>query len=73
LETNNNYHPSKAEVFYLYSRNDEFYPLEKFEKFDEKLRKYLPDYKSKSYDAKHEITEEMREDMRAWLRIRAEN
>jgi phospholipase/carboxylesterase len=73
LETNKNYQPTNADVFYLYSRRDEFYPLEKFEKFDEKLRDYLPNYESKSYDAAHEIIDRMREDMRAWLEIRAEN
>lgn len=68
LETSEIYHPANADVFYLYSRNDEFYPLEKFEKFDDKLKNYLPNYHSKSYEAKHEITDEMREDMRNWLK-----
>lgn len=70
LETNSIYQPATASVFYLYSRQDEFYPLEKFENFDKKLRDYLPTYQSKSYEAKHEITDEMREDMKNWLRDR---
>lgn len=67
LETNEVYRPTQADVFYLYSQNDEFYPLEKFAGFAEKLRDYLPNYETKSYEAKHEITDEMREDMRNWL------
>jgi phospholipase/carboxylesterase len=70
LETNKIYRPTKAEVFYLYSRKDNFYPLEKFEKFDAKLKDYLPNYQSKSYEATHEITDEMREDLKNWLNSR---
>lgn len=67
LETNSNYQPPEAEVFYLYSTNDEFYPLEKYQTFDQKLRDLLPHYQSAVYEAKHEITEKMREDMKFWL------
>lgn len=67
LETNEVYQPTNADVFYLYSNKDEFYPLEKFAGFAEKLKSYLPNYQSKSYEAKHEITDEMRGDMRKWL------
>ena len=67
LETNEHYQPTNADVFYLYSQNDEFYPLEKFQKFDEKLKEYLENYESKSYQATHQITEEMREDMKIWF------
>lgn len=67
LETNEIYRPTKADVFYLYSNNDEFYPLEKFAGFAEKLKDYLPNFESKSYEAKHEITDEMRADIKKWL------
>lgn len=70
LETNEAYRPTDADVFYLYSRQDEFYPLEKYESFNSKLQSFLPNYQSKSYEAKHEITDEMREDMKAWLQPR---
>lgn len=70
LETNEVYQPTNADVFYLYSHQDEFYPLEKFESFDAKLKTFLPAYQSKSYEAKHEITGEMREDMKNWLHAR---
>lgn len=67
LETNEVYKPTNADVFYLYNNNDEFYPLEKFEGFAAKLKDYLPNYESKCYEATHEITEEMRDDMKKWL------
>ena len=67
LETNPRYHPFNAKTFYLYDNDDEFYPLEKFREFDSKLGDRLPDYRSKQYEAKHEITNEMREDIRKFL------
>jgi predicted esterase len=67
LETNADYKTLESDVFYLYSQNDEFYPIEKFEGFNEKLKARLPNYSSKSYAAKHEIIDEMREDMKNWL------
>lgn len=67
LATNPVYQPTAAEVFYLYGGRDEFYPAEKFANFDAQLRGYLPNYQSKSYDARHEITDEMRADMKIWL------
>jgi predicted esterase len=72
LETNESYRPTGADVFYLYSDQDEFYPLEKFEIFAEKLNNYLPRCETRAYQAKHEITDEMRADMRNWLRVRSE-
>ena len=67
LETNEDYRKIEASVFYLYSRRDEFYALDKYERFDEKLSRFAPDYESKIYDAAHEITDEMRRDVREWL------
>lgn len=67
LDTNPAYKAFDAQTFYLYDDNDEFYPIEKFREFDEKLRMRLPHYRSKQYEAKHEITEEMREDIRQFL------
>ena len=71
LDTNSIYTPTNADVFYLYSRSDNFYPLEKFEQYDAKLKDFLLNYESKSYEAKHEITDEMREDMKNWLIARS--
>ena len=67
LATSENYQPTNADVFYLYGKTDEFYPLEKFQGFEQKLRNYLPNFQSKLYDAKHEITNQMREDLKKWI------
>ena len=67
LDSNPSYKPFTARTFYLYGDDDEFYTQEKFAEFDEKLRDRLPNYRSKQYTAKHEITEEMRENIRAFL------
>lgn len=69
LGTNTIYRPFNAETFYLYGDDDEFYSQEKFSEFDARLRDTLPNYRSKHYRAKHEITEEMRTDIRAFLEI----
>jgi len=69
LETSEIYQPTNAEVLYVYGDRDEFYPLEKFQKFEEKLREYLPNLNAKTYAAKHEINDEMREDLKQWLKI----
>lgn len=67
LDTNPIYKPFSAETFYLYGDDDEFYTQEQFAKFNERLGTTLPNYRSKHYSAKHEITDEMRVDMREWL------
>ena len=69
LYTNELYRPFNAETFYLYGDDDEFYTQEKFASFDEKLRSKLPKYRSKQYVAKHEITQDMREDIRDFLKM----
>ena len=68
LDTNPIYKPFNARTFYLYGDDDEFYTQEKFAAFDEKLNSLLPNYRSKQYTAKHEITDQMREDVRAFLK-----
>ncbi len=67
LETNPVYKPFPAETFYLYGDDDEFYTQEKFTQFELKLRSWLPNFESKHYEAKHEITEEMRNDIKIFL------
>ncbi len=69
LETNQIYKPFLAETFYLYGDDDEFYTQEQFANFNEKLCALLPNYHSKHYTAKHEITDEMRFDMMEWLKL----
>ncbi len=67
LDTNEKYEPFDAETFYLYGDDDEFYTQEQFAAFNEKLSTTLPHFHSKHYTAKHEITQEMRVDIKDWL------
>lgn len=67
LDTNEKYLPFTADTFYLYGDDDEFYTQEQFARFNEKLSATLPNFRSKHYAAKHEITEEMRTDIENWL------
>lgn len=67
LETNAIYKPTNADVLYVYGDADEFYEHEKFQTFGRKLKNYLPNFETKTYAAKHEITGEMRADVKKWL------
>ena len=67
LDTNTAYKPFAAKTFYLYGDDDEFYTQEQFGGFNEKLKQRLNNFQSKHYKAKHEITQEMRVDMREFL------
>lgn len=67
LDTNENYKPFDARTFYLYGNDDEFYTQEQFAAFNAKLENLLPNYISKQYNAKHEITDEMRSEIRRFL------
>ncbi len=69
LDSNPNYQPFNARTLYLYGDDDEFYTQEKFAEFEERLRKTLPNFESKQYNAKHEITDEMRTDIRRFLDV----
>ena len=67
LETNPAYTPFDADTFYLYGDDDEFYTQEQFAAFNEKLSSRLPNFHSQHYIAKHEITQEMRVDIKDFL------
>jgi len=67
LDENPIYKRFNARTFYLYGNDDEFYTQEKFAAFDGKLRSLLSNYRSKHYEAKHEITDEMRGDIKRFL------
>jgi len=69
LDTNPVYKPFDAATFYLYGDDDEFYTQEKFKGFDERLKDRLSNYRSTHYQAKHEITEDMRQDIRQFLEV----
>ncbi|MEO8648971.1 MAG: PHB depolymerase family esterase [Acidobacteriota bacterium] len=68
LETNPSYGAPAAATLYLYGNDDEFYSNERFVEFDQKLRSRLPNFSSRQFTAKHEITDEMREVVREFLR-----
>lgn len=67
IDTNPKYKPFNARTLYLYGDNDEFYTQEKFAEFDRQLAERLGYYSSKRYIANHEITDEMREDIKDFL------
>jgi predicted esterase len=71
IDNNPHYSPFSAATFYLYGDDDEFYTQEQFAGFDDKLRALLPNYRSRHYQAKHEITPEMRTDIKEFLSLRA--
>jgi predicted esterase len=67
LDTNPTYKPFNARTLYLYGNDDEFYTQEQFSAFDVKLSKILTNFTSRQYNAKHEITDEMRADIKNFL------
>lgn len=67
LDTNPAYRSFEAPALYLYGDDDEFYTREQFAGFDARLRGRVPNYRSKHYRAGHEITDEMRADIREFL------
>jgi predicted esterase len=67
LDSSQIYKPFDAVTFYLYGDKDEFYNIERFHSFDEKLNETLSNYSSREYDADHSITEDMRVDIRQFL------
>jgi predicted esterase len=73
LDTNPAYKPTAADTFYLYNTDDEFYPLEKYQAFAGKLESFLPNFESKLYASKHEIIQPMRDDIKRWLKEKAES
>jgi predicted esterase len=72
LDENPRFKPFDARTLYLYGDDDEFYTQEKFAAFDSKLNSMLPNYESKHYIAKHEITDEMRADISKFLSGKSE-
>jgi phospholipase/carboxylesterase len=65
------YKRTSASVLYLHGTRDEFYPPARVRDYKEQLSQRTSDVQVKSYDAAHEITQPMRDDVRAWLQERA--
>jgi phospholipase/carboxylesterase len=70
-ETNEAYQRTSASVLHLAGARDEYYPPSRVENYGEVLRQRAPDVEFRSYDAGHEISPAMRDDIREWLRARS--
>jgi phospholipase/carboxylesterase len=70
-ETSELYKRTDAAVLHLAGARDEYYPPERVGDYAAKLMTRARDVEFKSYDAGHELTPAMREEIRAWLASRA--
>jgi phospholipase/carboxylesterase len=61
------YQLTKAPVFYLHGTQDEFYPPAQIAANAAKLRERAADVTLRAYDAGHDFTQPMRDDIRQWL------
>ena len=66
-ETNPIYQRADQPIFYLYGDADEFYPLAQFEQNATRLKTRAQNLHTKGYTGAHEITDEMRRDVKDWL------
>lgn len=66
-QTSEFYQEFSGTVSYLYGDTDEFYPLEKFDENAEKLKSRAPHLRTKKYAAAHEISDEMKNDVKLML------
>ena len=62
------YKQTDAAVFHLTGEHDEFYPPSRVANYANQLRQRAKDVEFRSYDAGHEISPAMRNDVREWLR-----
>jgi predicted esterase len=61
------YKQTDAAVFHLTGARDEFYPPSRVANYAAQLRQRAKDVEFRSYDAPHEISPAMRDDLREWL------
>jgi phospholipase/carboxylesterase len=66
-EINPKYHVTSADVFHLAGTRDEFYTPERIYDYERQLSMRARSVTFKSYDAAHEIVEDMRVDVKQWL------
>jgi phospholipase/carboxylesterase len=64
------YKQTDAAVFHLTGERDEFYPPSRVANYASQLRQRAKDVDFRSYDATHEISPGMRDDVRKWLNQR---
>jgi phospholipase/carboxylesterase len=69
-ETNRSYQKTNAAIFHLAGEKDEYYGPPRVESYATQLRQRAGDVEFRSYDAAHEITQAMRQDIRDWLEVR---
>lgn len=69
-ETSDAYKETGAAVLHLAGANDEYYGPERVKNYAHQLGMRARDVEFRSYDAGHEISQPMREDMRKWLEDR---
>jgi phospholipase/carboxylesterase len=70
-ETSTTYQLAKTTVLHVAGERDEVYPPARVADYRERLQLRAADVEFRSYDAEHEITDSMREDIRDWLRAHA--
>ena len=66
-DRNEAYKGTEAAVFHLAGKHDQYYGPERVASYATQLRQRAHDVEFRSYDAGHEISSEMRNDIRAWL------
>jgi len=70
-DTTSAYKETDAAVLHLAGERDEYYGPERVANYATQLRQRAHDVEFRSYDAGHEISPEMREDIREWLQNRS--
>jgi len=70
-DTSELYQPTDAAVLHLSGERDEYYPPTRVENYAAQLRQRASDVEFRTYDAGHEISPEMRDDIRAWMTSKA--
>ncbi len=69
-DTNDQYRETSGAVIHLAGNSDDFYPPSRVAPYEALLRQRANDVTFRSYDAGHEITQAMREDLREWLQAK---
>jgi phospholipase/carboxylesterase len=67
-DSNSPYQQTGASVFHLAGEHDEYYGPERVANYASQLRQRAQNVEFQSYDAGHEISPAMRDDIREWLR-----
>jgi phospholipase/carboxylesterase len=69
--TSEAYKETEAAIFHLAGEQDDFYTPERVKDYAQQLARRANDVEFKSYNAGHEISQAMRDDLREWLRDRS--